>query len=72
MATGSDQFISEVRIFPFQSVPSGWLPCEGQLLSIKDPAYQAIFSLIRNIYGGDGVNTFALPNFRGVVPTGTG
>jgi microcystin-dependent protein len=32
----------------------------------------ALFSLIGTMYGGDGVNTFALPDFRGRAPIGQG
>ena len=36
--------------------------CQGQLLSIAD--YTALFSLVGTTYGGDGQNTFALPDLR--------
>jgi len=42
--------------------------CAGQLLQIS--AYQALFSLLGTKYGGDGVNTFGLPDLRGRVPMG--
>jgi microcystin-dependent protein len=69
---GSDQFIGEVRIFPYQSVPAGWLPCEGQLLSTRDPKYVTLYSQIGAAFGGDGASTFGLPDFRARVPMGTG
>jgi microcystin-dependent protein len=50
-------------ILPFggalDKVPSGWLHVNGQVLNIAD--YSSLFSVIGNTYGGDGVNTFALP-----------
>lgn len=50
--------------------PSGFLPCDGRLLSVQNNA--ALFSLIGNTYGGDGVNNFALPDYRGLFPIGAG
>ena len=48
--------------------PSGWLLCQGQLLSIS--SYPSLFSVIGNVYGGDGVSTFALPDLQGRIPLG--
>ena len=56
-------FLSEIRLFPYPSIPTGWALCNGQLLSIEDN--QMLYSLIGNIYGGDNVSTFALPDLRG-------
>lgn len=66
----SDYFIGEIRAFSFGLVPDGWLPCEGQILQVQQ--YAALFSLIRNEFGGDGVKTFALPDLRGRVIVGSG
>ena len=46
--------------------PLGWEFCNGQLLAIADN--DALFALIGTTYGGDGQNTFALPDLRGRVP----
>lgn len=46
--------------------PNGWEFCNGQLLAIADN--DALFALIGTNYGGDGQNTFALPDLRGRVP----
>jgi len=40
--------------------------CEGQLLPISQ--YETLFNLIGTTYGGDGQNTFALPDLRGRLP----
>lgn len=50
--------------------PKNWALCYGQLLAIS--TNQALFSLLGTTFGGNGVNTFALPDFRGRVPVGTG
>jgi len=44
--------------------------CNGAVLSIAQ--YDTLFSLIGTTYGGDGVNTFNLPDLRGRVPMGQG
>lgn len=61
-----DQFIGEIRIFPFNFAPTGWAQCNGQLLPIAQ--YTALFSLLGTTYGGNGYNNFALPNLQGRVP----
>jgi microcystin-dependent protein len=59
----AEPFIGEIRIFSFKAVPQGWMPCNGQILSISN--YQVLFALLGNQYGGDGITTFALPNLIG-------
>ncbi|WP_372728695.1 phage tail protein [Nocardioides sp.] len=68
----SEPFIGEIRIFAGNFAPRGWAFCQGQLLSIS--TNDALFSLIGTTYGGDGRNTFALPELRGRLPIhqGTG
>jgi microcystin-dependent protein len=62
----SDQYLGEIRIFGFNFAPQGWALCNGQLMSISQNT--ALFSLIGTYYGGDGVNTFGLPNLQSRVP----
>ena len=62
----SDQFLAEIRIFPFNFAPQGWAFCNGQLLPISQNT--ALFSLLGTTYGGNGTSTFALPNLQGCVP----
>lgn len=62
----SEPFISEIRVFPFKFAPRGWAFCNGDLLPVKQNP--ALYSLIGNIYGGDGHSTFALPDMRGRAP----
>ena len=61
-----DPFIAEIRIFPFSFAPQGWAFCNGQILPISQNA--ALFSLLRNTYGGNGTTNFQLPNMQGNVP----
>lgn len=62
----SDQFLAEIRIFPFNFAPVGWAMCNGQLLPISQNT--ALFSLIGTNFGGDGRSTFGLPNLQGAAP----
>src|SRR5687768_10059937 len=62
----SDQFLAEIRIFPFNFPPTGWAFCDGQLMPISQNT--ALFALLGTVYGGDGKSTFALPDMQGNVP----
>lgn len=61
-------YVGEIRLFLGNFAPRGWAFLDGQLLSIA--SNQALFSLISDAYGGDGINTFALPDLRGRIPVG--
>ncbi|WP_271065839.1 tail fiber protein [Caulobacter sp. NIBR1757] len=50
--------------------PSGWMFCEGQLIPISEN--DTLFNLIGTTYGGDGQETFALPNLSGRLPVHQG
>ncbi len=62
----SDQFLAEIRIFPFNFPPTGWAFCNGQVMPISQNT--ALFSLLGTTYGGDGKSTFALPDMQGNAP----
>lgn len=66
----SQQFVGEVRPFAFNFAPHGWAFCDGQVLPIAQ--YTALFQIVKNYYGGDGVTTFALPNLQQRAPIGFG
>lgn len=59
-------FIGEIRMFGGNFAPANWAFCNGQLLPISQ--YDALFALIGTTYGGDGQNTFGLPNLACRVP----
>jgi microcystin-dependent protein len=61
-------FIAEVRLFAGNFAPRGWAFCDGQILQINSNT--ALFSLLGTTYGGDGRETFALPDMRGRVAVG--
>jgi microcystin-dependent protein len=58
----ADPFIAEIRVFGFNFAPVGWALCNGQILPISQNT--ALFSLLGTTYGGNGINTFALPNLQ--------
>lgn len=63
-------YIGEIRMFGGNFSPGSWNFCDGSLQSIA--MYTALFSIIGTTYGGDGQQSFALPDFRGRIPVGTG
>ena len=65
-----EPFIGEIKLVSFNFAPSGYAFCDGALLSVQQNS--ALFELIKNTYGGDGVTTFALPDLRGRSPVGMG
>lgn len=65
-----DQTIGMVMQWSLPWAPQGWHLCDGTILNIQQN--QALFSILGNTYGGDGKNTFALPDFRGRIPIGRG
>lgn len=66
----SNPYIGEIRLFAGNFAPLGWAFCQGQLVSIAEN--DALFSLIGTIYGGDGQQSFGLPDLRGRVPVHQG
>lgn len=62
----AEPFIGEIRAFSFNFAPSGWAMCQGQMLQVQQN--QALFTILGNKFGGDGVKTFALPNMQGLTP----
>ena len=66
----SNQFVGEIRIFGCNFAPFGWAMCNGQIMQISQNT--ALFSLLGTFYGGNGTQTFALPNLQSCVPVGQG
>jgi microcystin-dependent protein len=65
-----DPFLGEIRMVGFNYEPQGWAFCNGQLLPIRNNT--ALYALLGTQFGGDGVNTFGLPDLRGRVPVHQG
>ncbi len=66
----ADPFVGEIRMFAGSYAPQGWAFCNGQLLPIAQN--QALFTILGTTYGGNGIQTFALPDLRGRGPIGQG
>ena len=67
-----DTYLGEIKMFGGNFAPRGFALCNGQLMPINQNA--ALFSLLGTTYGGDGIQTFGLPDLRGRAPIhwGTG
>ncbi|MEG3181832.1 phage tail protein [Sphingomonas sp. LT1P40] len=65
-------YVGELRMFAGNFPPNGWMFCDGQTLPISEN--DVLFQLIGTTYGGDGEETFNLPNLQSRVPMhmGTG
>ncbi len=59
-------YIGEIRMFGGNFAPAGWALCNGAVLPISQ--YDALFNLIGTTYGGDGQQTFAIPDLQGRLP----
>jgi microcystin-dependent protein len=58
-----DALIGNVFYFSFDFAPrDGWLLCDGQGYSISQ--YRGLFDVIQNRFGGDGKQTFCVPNLN--------
>jgi microcystin-dependent protein len=66
----SQPFIGEIRMFGGNFAPVGWAFCDGQEIPISEN--DSLFTLIGTTYGGDGQNTFALPNLQSRIPMHAG
>lgn len=69
-AAQSQPLIGQIMCAGFGRTPSGWVPADGRLLPIT--TYDVLFTLIGTTYGGDGETTFAVPDLRGRLVTGSG
>jgi microcystin-dependent protein len=63
-------YLSQITMFGGNFAPKNYALCNGQLLSIQQNA--ALFSLLGTMYGGNGVNNFALPNLQSALPMSFG
>ncbi|WP_316805395.1 phage tail protein [Pedobacter nototheniae] len=62
--------LGEIRMFAGNFVPAGWAFCDGRLLPIAEN--DVLFNLIGTTYGGDGIETFAVPNLQSRIPVHQG
>jgi microcystin-dependent protein len=65
-----DPFLGEMRWWMGNFAPAGWEFADGRLLAIVD--HQVLFSLLGDTFGGDGQETFALPDLDSRLAVGDG
>ena len=63
-------YVGEIRMFAGNFAPAGWMFCHGDTLPISEN--DVLFQLIGTTYGGDGQETFNLPDLRGRSPVHRG
>jgi microcystin-dependent protein len=66
----ANPYVGEIRLFAGNFPPLGWAFCDGSIVPISEN--ETLFNLIGTTYGGDGQETFALPDLRGRVPVHQG
>lgn len=54
--------IGTIIIYSGICIPDGWLLCDGSELKIKK--FKKLYSVISTTYGGDGIETFILPDLN--------
>jgi len=65
-----EPYVGEIRMFAGNFPPNGWALCQGQTMPIAEN--EVLFQLIGTTYGGDGQETFNLPNLCGRCPIHAG
>lgn len=65
-----EPFIGQVMIWPAKFAPKGWAFCDGRILAIAE--HPSLYAIIDTTYGGDGRQTFRLPDLRGRTVIGQG
>lgn len=63
-------YVGEIRMFAGNFPPNGWMFCQGQTIPISEN--DTLFNLIGTTYGGDGQESFALPDLASRVPVHMG
>lgn len=59
-------YIGEIRMVGFNFAPVGWAFCDGSTIAIDQNS--TLYTLIGTTYGGDGVQTFKLPDLQSRMP----
>lgn len=65
-----ETFIGFITPFPWNWPPYGWSVCNGNVIAIAQN--QALFALLGTSFGGNGTQTFGLPDLRGKQVIGYG
>jgi microcystin-dependent protein len=70
MASPPQPYVGEIYLMACNFAINGFALCNGQLMPISEN--ETLFNLIGTTYGGDGEETFGLPNLQGRVPVHMG
>lgn len=62
----AEDFLGTIKVLAGKVGSRDWVPCDGRLLAVDQN--EALFSLIRFTYGGNGTTQFAVPDLRGRAP----
>jgi microcystin-dependent protein len=68
MEVKMELYLSTIIEMAIYWTPMYLMPCDGRKMPIR--RNEALFSLLGNQYGGDGINEFALPDLRPVDENG--
>lgn len=60
----SDVGIGKISLYAVEAIPSDSLELNGSIKNIID--YPKLFKVLGKKYGGDGITTFGLPDYRGL------
>ena len=63
---GPENYLGSISMFGGDYAPRDYAFCNGQLEAVG--ANQTLFAVISDRFGGDGRNTFGIPDYRGRVP----
>jgi len=63
--------IGTVLMYACEDTPSGWIDCDGSLFGKDQTDMIDLFNIIGYTYGGDGQNSFRIPNLNGRFPMGS-
>ncbi len=66
----TEPMLGQISLFAGNFAPSGWQFADGQILPISQNT--ALFSILGTTYGGNGQNTFELPDLQGRTIIGAG
>ncbi len=61
--TVMSDIIGQIKPIDSAAPPANWALCDGSLLSIDE--FPGLYAILAARFGGDGVNSFALPNLNG-------
>ncbi len=65
-----ESYTGEIKMFAGAELPDNFEWCDGKVLNIG--AYRTLYNIIGTKFGGDGKQTFAVPDLRTKVPMGMG